>query len=937
MVLTRAKQPGMAAQATALLNAASNNASASLDSSNLDAASHDTSDTIGSRLRKRRRTHSTPSHESSPSRKRLSLPKTASPESKRTSPDRKRTSSYTKHISPKVRPLSIIRGNHPGNGPFANGNVQLRLDATSSLLDMTQDAINASETPLQPTLPIPPPDLQLLSSDHEAALKQAPPENVSDMAALMMRIVDRGEQIDNAQELDNEYSMTDPEDLPITGSSMHLKAQSLPILDNLATQILNRLGNSTFSEILTMVTVPDSELGHNYSTLMSLFDHTKKVYSLQDSFLNISDLGLTGQGAIDAVRKANLATFVSSVFGSQHVGFYHLNEYFLDTFVADGNRLLKSQAGLFLDLKTQAYISALGNGERFREAILEDLFPVDLEERLLSRRQGAKQLAPSEADFLQRARNRCKVLLDEPNTEAAIETLPDKYVWEDFLRDVSNYVSKNFEMLVGVPVSKSDFEQTVVGLTVIKAARKLSRSRPNGVATDVQQQHDQSLSRTSPQLTAAEQYQQQVQEYRKDMQAKPQSANVNGSQGHLDNDDVAGKAARAAQFAMQSFVNGHHMPPHMMPHPQIPHPSQHMQSAVQRVNPGPQQYPGLPQHPGFTVHPSFQPPHPLPHLPGPPQQFQFQFQHHQPNLHPQPPNGYYVQHLPINGHMGAVTNQHRHLYADANGIPYLTQSAPTQVLYERARQAATAKTTPSNRRSGTPSQRRPWTTEEENALMAGLDRVKGPHWSQILAMFGPGGTINESLKDRNQVQLKDKARNLKLFFLKSGIEVPYYLQFVTGEMKTRAPAQAAKHEEGRGPPLPGSSEDREHVEAVMALGGMARAGVDGSSALNGQNTSLNGNTGPQPDDATIGSDDDQKPLPSIGEHAAGSRNRLHSADDAQARRDSTISATEVNAEAEGLTHYEMDLKRRLSETLANDAAAEAAAEAARAIALMGQR
>ena len=155
-------------------------------------------------------------------------------------------------------------------------------------------------------------------------------------------------------------------------------------------------------------------------------------------------------------------------------------------------------------------------------------------------------------------------------------------------------------------------------------------------------------------------------------------------------------------------------------------------------------------------------------------------------------------------------------YSDQNFIPYPTQSAPTSVLYERARQAATAKSSPNNRRTGHPSQRRPWTIEEENSLMAGLDRVKGPHWSQILAMFGPGGTINEVLKDRNQVQLKDKARNLKLFFLKSGIEVPYYLQFVTGELKTRAPGQAAKNEAKERSAM---SEDRAHVEGVMALAG----------------------------------------------------------------------------------------------------------------------
>ena len=174
---------------------------------------------------------------------------------------------------------------------------------------------------------------------------------------------------------------------------------------------------------------------------------------MQGSFLNPTEIGLSDPAHVDIIRKANLATFVSSVFGSQDVGFYHLNEYFLDTFVADGQRLLKSQAQLFLDLKTQAYISAMSSGQRSRDEILEDLFPTDLEEQLLSRRPGAKQLAPSEAEFLQRARNRCKSLLDEADTEDAIVALPDKYVWEDFLRDISGYVSKNFEMLVGVPVS----------------------------------------------------------------------------------------------------------------------------------------------------------------------------------------------------------------------------------------------------------------------------------------------------------------------------------------------------------------------------------------------------------------------------------------------------------------------------------------------------
>ena len=187
--------------------------------------------------------------------------------------------------------------------------------------------------------------------------------------------------------------------------------------------------------------------------MKSLFDHTKKVYSITEPFLNPYELGLVENAHLETIRKANMATFVSSVFGSQDVGFYHLNENFLNTFVADGGRLLKNQAQLLLDLKTQAYISAVTTGERSREAILDDLFPHDLGDRLLRRRPGAKQLAPSEAEFVQRAQNRRKALLEEPDSEAGITALPGKYIWEDFLRDISTYVSKNFEAIAGIVVS----------------------------------------------------------------------------------------------------------------------------------------------------------------------------------------------------------------------------------------------------------------------------------------------------------------------------------------------------------------------------------------------------------------------------------------------------------------------------------------------------
>lgn len=156
--------------------------------------------------------------------------------------------------------------------------------------------------------------------------------------------------------------------------------------------------------------------------------------------------------------------------------------------------------------------------------------------------------------------------------------------------------------------------------------------------------------------------------------------------------------------------------------------------------------------------------------------------------------GSYTDSYPPHQQQGSAM-QNCYLPESYAAVPFPTQTAPTQILYERARQIAVAKSSsPHSRRPGFQSQRRPWSTEEENALMTGLDKVKGPHWSQILALYGVKGQVSDVLKERNQVQLKDKARNLKLFFLKSNIEVPYYLQSVTGELKTRAPSQAARKE-----------------------------------------------------------------------------------------------------------------------------------------------
>ena len=572
---------------------------------------------------------------------------------------------------------------------------------------------------------------------------------------------------------------------------------------------------------------PESENGQAYATMRSLFDHTKKVYSTKRSFLSATELELTEPSQIDIIRKANLASFVSSIFGTQEIGFSELNDNFLDVFVPEGGRLLKVQGALFLELKTQAFIASMNNSERTRTELLYELFPDDLEQRLLDRRPGTRQLAPSETDFVNRAGSRRDILLSDINNEEQLKALPDKYHWEDFLRDLSSYITKNFDLVTN---------QHVCSPSILPSHLE-EPSDPNQPEKKTTKGRQPSASSGEAQESPSAPIQGQFPAASQTPDV-PVDRNMHG--------DLVARAARAAQIALQGHglrrsqqqsQQSQQQPP-PQPQPQQHHqPQQHQQPPPQPTHqhsPPIQHHqpPQQPMHqPTSHIPHGYSPAQPSPAPSQPPQHQQYQSSP-APSGYQQAPGQLTFQQSPLQTnfqqynhaplHMGGRPNSGAANHGYMPGIPHYSQSQPTQVLYERARMAASAKSSPSSRKSGLPSQRRPWTTEEENALMAGLDRVKGPHWSQILAMFGPGGTISEALKDRNQVQLKDKARNLKLFFLKSGIEVPYYLKFVTGELKTRAPAQAAKREARERQKKQGE-EDKAHVEGIKGM--MALAGA----------------------------------------------------------------------------------------------------------------
>lgn len=174
------------------------------------------------------------------------------------------------------------------------------------------------------------------------------------------------------------------------------------------------MAQGPYSETIKIVTQPESELGQAYATLKSLFDQTKKIYSQQKPFLSADELNIREPEHRGTIRTTNLATFVSSVVGGQDVGFYELNDHFIETFVADGAELQKEPGLLYLNLKTQMYLSAVSQEEqeRTKDEVLDDLFPVSLADTLRARHPGS-DLTQSEIEFVKEANARREYLQND--------------------------------------------------------------------------------------------------------------------------------------------------------------------------------------------------------------------------------------------------------------------------------------------------------------------------------------------------------------------------------------------------------------------------------------------------------------------------------------------------------------------------------------------
>ncbi|SCU82777.1 LADA_0C07910g1_1 [Lachancea dasiensis] len=263
-----------------------------------------------------------------------------------------------------------------------------------------------------------------------------------------------------------------------------LNINSIGLLENISTQILKLLTtNSTETLIHLTISGGDTFEGEVFETLLTLFKQVKNVYSKQP-LLKVRDIapGLWYENEqcpyilksqenhiLAAIRKANIVIYLLSIMGRLQYGFSFLDDNFMDIFCPEAKelpfeddrvlatslgRLLKPQAVLYLNLKTQAYISAMepwkeesdtAKLSQIKQETLDMVFTPNMREFLVAKKRfHSNKLSPSEEDFVKRCAHR----RDKLCAYASLDQLISEYDWLEFFKEIFLYVQRNIGLLV---------------------------------------------------------------------------------------------------------------------------------------------------------------------------------------------------------------------------------------------------------------------------------------------------------------------------------------------------------------------------------------------------------------------------------------------------------------------------------------------------------
>ncbi|KAL2157776.1 hypothetical protein VTH06DRAFT_5044, partial [Thermothelomyces fergusii] len=197
-----------------------------------------------------------------------------------------------------------------------------------------------------------------------------------------------------------------------------MRSMSLPVLGNLAVQILLRLSQQPRSETESLLANPTSEFRKSYDMLRDIFVATRKAFC-DSPLLSPDELDITDSEDRETIRMSNLASTAVSAFGAHDVAVQGVHDAFFSIFIPEDGEYKAPLTDLLVSLKTRLLLDALNKPEPSQPVsqLLDTLFPANFDDSL-RQRSGDMILNADEEALVLRIRERREQLVKSAADES---------------------------------------------------------------------------------------------------------------------------------------------------------------------------------------------------------------------------------------------------------------------------------------------------------------------------------------------------------------------------------------------------------------------------------------------------------------------------------------------------------------------------------------
>jgi len=197
-----------------------------------------------------------------------------------------------------------------------------------------------------------------------------------------------------------------------------MRSMSLPVLGNIAVQILLRLSQQPLAETETLLSDSDSEFCKAFDMLRDIFRATRRAFS-DSPLLSPDELDITDSEDRETIRMSNLGATAASVFGAHDVSLLDVHDAFFSIFIPEDGEYKSSLTELLVSLKTRLLLDALNKPEQSQPVsqLLDSLFPVNFDDTL-KQRSGDLLLNTDEEGLASKIRERREQLVKSAADES---------------------------------------------------------------------------------------------------------------------------------------------------------------------------------------------------------------------------------------------------------------------------------------------------------------------------------------------------------------------------------------------------------------------------------------------------------------------------------------------------------------------------------------